>query len=286
MDPKHGKDCVRMWQLSGFADEISADVTEQCSVLRALGMRHLELRSAWGINVVDLDDAQISVMRDILSRHEITVSSIGSPVGKVYLDEDEDWHRTRMLRAVHAARTFGARYIRIFSFFMRPGVDPAACRDAVLHRLAELTRIAETNDVVLIHENEKDIYGDMPARCLDIVESIGSEHLRLTWDPANFVQVGCAPFAEAYARLRPYLAYMQIKDAVAATGAVVPAGMGDGQVRETVRALRGDGFDGYFSLEPHLGEGHRFGGFSGPDLFTDAWRAFTTILETEEIDYR
>lgn len=275
-----------MWQLSAFADEISPDLDEQCALLRSLGVRHLELRSVWDTNVVDLDAAQLRRVRETLERNDIRVSSIGSPVAKVYLDEDEQLPSLQLLGAVRAAVALEARYIRVFSFFMRPGVDPSSCRDAVLHRLAELTRVAEQHDVVLIHENEKEIYGDVPSRCLDLVESIGSEHFRLTWDAANFVQVGCAPFDDGYALLRPYLAYLQIKDAVAATGTVVPAGRGDGQVRETIRALRADGFDGYFSLEPHLGAGHRFGGFSGPELFTDAWRAFTTILDTEEIEYR
>jgi len=274
-----------MWRLSGFADEISPDFTEQCTLLRTLGMRHLELRSAWEVNVLDLDDAQLQTVRDTLAQHQITVSSIGSPIGKIYLDEHFDAHRARMQRAAHVARLLGVRQIRVFSFFQRPGADPAHCRDAVLRRLAALTRIAEKHDVILVHENEKDIYGDIPSRCLDIVESIGSDHLGLTWDPANFVQVGCAPFDEGYALLRPYLCYIQIKDAMAATGAVVPAGQGDGQLRETIGALRADGFDGYFSLEPHLSVGHRQGGFSGPDLFTQAWRAFTTILKTEGIDY-
>ena len=106
---------------------------------------------------------------------------------------------------------------------------------------------------MLLHENEKDIYGDVPERVLDIVESVGSPALRLAWDPANYVQVGVTPFTDGYATLRPYTVYVQIKDALLATGDVVPAGEGDGQVRETVRALAADGFDGFFSMEPHLG---------------------------------
>jgi sugar phosphate isomerase/epimerase len=275
-----------MWQLSGFADEISPDIEAQCMLLRKLGLRYLELRSAWETNVLDLDDDQLAEVARLLRRHDIHVSSIGSPIGKIYLDDDFDEHLGRTRRAASVAQLFGVRFIRIFSFFMRPHVDPASCRDDVLRRLAKLAEIAEANELVLVHENEKDIYGDIPSRCLDIVESIGSPALQATWDPANFVQVGVAPFDDGYAMLRPYLAYMQIKDADAATGTVVPAGHGDGQVLETIRALRADGFDGYFSLEPHLGTGHRMGGFSGPDLFTDAWQAFTTILDTEEIEYR
>jgi sugar phosphate isomerase/epimerase len=275
-----------MWQLSGFADEISTDVDAQCLLLRKLGMRYLELRSAWQTNVLDLDDDQLAEVARLLRRHEIGVSSIGSPIGKIYLDEDFEAHVGRMHRAAHVAHVFEASFVRIFSFFMRPDVDHASCRDDVLRRLAKLAEIAEANELVLVHENEKDIYGDIPSRCQDIVESIGSPALRATWDPANFVQVGVSPFDDGYALLRPHLAYVQIKDADAATGAVVPAGRGDGQVLETIRALRADGFDGYFSLEPHLGVGHRLGGFSGPEKFTDAWQAFTTILDSEEIAYR
>jgi hypothetical protein len=70
-----------------------------------------------------------------------------------------------------------------------------------------------------------------------------------------------------------------------ADASVVVAGAGDGELAETVRALRADGFDGFFSLEPHLGEYTAFGALSGPQLFTKAWQAFTDILKTEEIAY-
>ena len=139
--------------------------------------------------------------------------------------------------------------------------------------------------MILLHENEKDIYGDIPRRCLDIVESVGSKHLRLAWDAANFVQVGVRPFTEGYEQLRPHLEYMQIKDALLETGVVVPSGQGDGELVETFRSLSRDGFDGFFSLEPHLDKTHGLGGFSGPEHFTEAWRAFTDILNTEQISY-
>jgi sugar phosphate isomerase/epimerase len=137
----------------------------------------------------------------------------------------------------------------------------------------------------LLHENEKEIYGDNPRRCLDIVTSVGSPKLQLAWDPANFVQVGVRPFTEGYEMLRPHVGYIQIKDALLADGTVVVAGAGDGEVVETIRALRTDGFDGFFSLEPHLGDTSSTGAFSGPDLFTQAWKAFTNILNSEGIEY-
>lgn len=275
-----------MWTLSGFADEISPDLETQCRLTAELGLKYIEFRSAWDTNVLDLDADQLARVRDVLGRHDLQVSSIGSPIGKVFLDEDAEAHLARMRHAADVARLLEAPYVRIFSFFLRPGTDPDTCRDEVLDRMAALAKIAADADVVLLHENEKGIYGDVPRRCLNIVESVGSPHLALAWDAANFVQVGVRPYSEGYAMLRPHLAYMQIKDAIAGTGQVVPAGHGDGETVETVRALRDDGFDGFFSLEPHLGSGHSFGGFSGPELFTKAWQAFTDILDAERVPFR
>jgi sugar phosphate isomerase/epimerase len=274
-----------MWTLSGFSDEISPDFTEQCEVAAGLGLKYLEVRSAWDVNILDLSADQLSTIQKTLSTYGLKVSSIGSPIGKIFIDEDFAPHLARMRHAAEVAKLLDAPYIRIFSFFLRPGADPAEHRSEVIERMRALVRVAEDADLILLHENEKEIYGDIPARCLDLIRSVGSPYLRLAWDPANFVQVGVRPYTEGYAMLRPHLEYVQIKDALAADGTVVPAGEGDGEVAETIRALRHDGFDGFFSLEPHLSAGHAHGGFSGPELFRTAWQAFTGILTTEEIEY-
>ncbi|MFH5822771.1 sugar phosphate isomerase/epimerase family protein [Georgenia sp. AZ-5] len=275
-----------MWTLSGFSDEISPDLEEQTSLVKKLGMSYLEFRSAWGTNVLDLDDDQLTRARQILDAHGLKVSSIGSPIGKIFVDEDFEAHLDRARHAVDVAHHFGAPYIRIFSFFIRADDDPDDHRDEVIRRMRALADVAEEGGVILLHENEKDIYGDIPRRCVDILESVGSPHLRAAWDAANFVQVGVRPFTEGFAAIRPHLEYVQIKDAHLSNGEVVAAGRGDGEVVETIRALREDGFDGFFSLEPHLSQAHSLGGFSGPDLFTEAWQAFTTLLKDEGIDYR
>ena len=274
-----------MWTLSGFADEISPDLTEQCEVASGLGLKYIEVRSAWDVNILDLSPDQLATMKKTLRNYGLQVSSIGSPIGKIFIDEDFGPHLERMRHAAEVARELDAPYIRIFSFFIRPGEDPAGHRAEVIDRMRALVRVAEEADLILLHENEKEIYGDVPARCLDLIRSVGSPYLKLAWDPANFVQVGVRPYADGYAKLRPHLEYVQIKDALAADGTVVPAGRGDGEVAETIRALRHDGFDGFFSLEPHLALGHATGGYSGPDLFRTAWRAFTDLLKTEEIEY-
>ena len=271
--------------MSGFADEISADLDEQLALLGELGLHYLELRSVWDVNVLDLDDAQLHRVRDALAAAEVRVSSIGSPIGKIAITDDNGPHLDRARHAVEIAQFFEAPFIRMFSYFMPDGADPDDYRDEVISRLRDIATIAEGSGVTLIHENEKEIFGDIPRRCLDIVESVDSPALKLTWDNANFVQCGVRPFTEGYPMLAPHVAYLQIKDALFADGTVVPAGDGDGEFRETVRAFAADGFDGFVSLEPHLGFGHALGGFSGPAEWRRAHAALTRILDDEGIAY-
>ena len=275
-----------MWTLSGFADEISPDLEEQCSVLERLGIRHIEFRGAWGSNILDLDDSQLDEAARILDQHGIRFSSVGSPIGKIGIHDDFEAHQERFGRALEVAKRFNSPYIRLFSFFIPKGEDPASHRDEVLRRMGALVEQAGGHDVVLLHENEKDIYGDIPSRCLDIAESIGSPQLRLIWDAANYVQCGVTPFTEGYEMLRPHLQYVHVKDAKAADGSVTPAGEGDGQLPETLRALWDSGFDGFFSMEPHLAHAGASGGFSGAELFAKATNAFTGLLKAENIEFQ
>jgi sugar phosphate isomerase/epimerase len=274
-----------VWRLSGFADEISPDLEVQCATLDDLGVRHIEVRSIGDVNVLDLDDGRLADARRAFDAHQISASAIGSPIGKMPIEEDFEPELTRFRRALQVAEALQAPYIRLFSFFMPPDSDPSTHRDEVLRRMAALARAAEGHDVVLLHENDKGLYGDIPERCLDVVESVGSEQLRLVWDPANFVQCAIRPFSDAYRMLRPHVEYLHVKDALMATGEVVPAGQGDGEIPETLRALESDDFRGFFSLEPHLASSAASGGFSGPELFLLATRAFTGLLDAQGIGY-
>ncbi|MEW1960567.1 sugar phosphate isomerase/epimerase family protein [Kineococcus sp. NPDC059986] len=267
------------WRLSGFGDEVDPDPVVQVAVLQALGARCIEVRSAWGVNVADLDDARLAELSRVLRERGQEVSAVASPVGKVPVEADPDDEVGRLRRIAHVATTLGTPYVRIFSFFTGDR-KPDEVRDDVLLRMARLAAVAEDTGIVLLHENEKGIYGDTPQRVLDLVESVASPALKVAWDSANFVQVGVErPHDEGFALLRPHLEYLQVKDALTADGSVVPAGEGDGQVEATVAALAADGFTGFVSLEPHLADAHELGGFSGPEAFGRAARAFRRLTD-------
>jgi sugar phosphate isomerase/epimerase len=274
-----------MWTISGFADEISPDLDVQLDTLAEESMRYLEFRGVWNKNVLDLSDSEIATIKSTLEQRGVKVSSIGSPIGKIPIADNFAPHLDRFRRALEIARALDAPYIRIFSFFIPTADDPARYRDEVLHRMGRLAREAEGAGVTLVHENEKEIYGDIPARCLDILTQVNSPILRAAWDPANFVQCGVRPHTEGYDSLRPFIVYVHVKDALLTSGQVVPAGRGDGEVRETIAALRDSGFDGFFSLEPHLAAAGTFSGFSGPDLFRVAVKAFKDLLREQQIEW-
>lgn len=267
------------WTLSGFGDEISPDPLIQIAVLQALGANHIEVRSAWDTNIVEMSEKDLARLDQILREQNMGVSAIASPIGKVDITTPVAFEVDRLHAAIRAAKILGTRYIRIFSFYREEGLSAEDIRDAVMVRMRALAAEAQAHDVVLLHENEKDIYGDTPERVLDIMTTVNSPALRVAWDAANFVQVGVKPFSDAYGMLRPYLEYLQVKDARAHDSLVMPAGDGDGQLRETINALKEDGFEGFASLEPHLANTHHLGGFSGPAAFGVAGRAFNRLLE-------
>ena len=274
-----------MWTLTGFADEISPELEEQLETLGEESIGYMELRSVWNTNVLDLSDDEMDRVKSAAAQRGIGISSIGSPIGKVPVTEPFGPHLERFRRALHAADVMETPYIRVFSFFIPEGHEPGHYREEVLDRMGIMAGEAEDSGVTLLHENEKEIYGDVPSRCVDILDGVGSPALRAAWDAANFVQCGVSPYDEGYASLRPYVEYVHVKDALYGSDTVVPAGEGDGQLPETLSALRASGFDGFFSLEPHLASAGKYSGFSGPELFRKAAVAFKELLRRQDIEW-
>jgi sugar phosphate isomerase/epimerase len=273
-----------VWQLSGFGDEVDPDPAVQAAVLLALGASFIEVRSAWGVNVSELTPEQVSELKEILDAKGLKVSAVASPIGKVDISLPVEHEVERLRQIISVAKGLETKYIRIFSFFRGDDQTPEEIRGDVITRMRALAAEAESAGVVLLHENEKGIYGDTPQRVLDLMESVDSPALRAAWDNANFVQVGVRPYTDGYAMLRPYLDYLQVKDAVMATGEVVPSGQGDGELDATIAALKADGYEGFASLEPHLASHHELGGFSGPVAFGAAARAFATLAAKNGIE--
>lgn len=278
--------------LTGFSDEISPDIKEQFENLQKLGIRHFEIRGVNEKNVADLTLAEAEEVKALGESYGITASSVGSPIGKIGITDDFAEHLEKLKHVIEIAKVLGTGYIRVFSFYIPKGEDPASYREEVLHRMKAMTALAEQEGVTLLHENEKGIYGDTAPRCLDILKSVNSPHLRAVFDPANFVECGQVTYPDAFDLLCDYVVYMHIKDCTADKH-IVPAGEGIGQVEEILSQLYRGGYRGFVSLEPHLAQ---FAGLSalqddtsvvneekaGPRTFKIAYDALVKIIERIE----
>ena len=270
-----------MFTLTGFADEISQELDEQLDVLEQLGIEYLEFRAVWGKGVLDLDDQEIARFKRELDARGIKVSAIGSPIGKIQVDAPLEPHLEKFERAMDLAELFGTPYVRMFSFFVPEG-EADAYRTLVMDRLARLVEAAENRPITLLHENERRIYGDIPRRCKDILETFNTPKLRMTFDPANFVMEDVHPYTDGWAMLDKYVDYMHIKDGIISEKRIVPAGEGDGEVFEILSALKARDYDGFLSLEPHLRFAGSFKGYSGPENFEIATKALRKVIDRVE----
>lgn len=232
-------------RISGFSDEIDKNIDIQFAVLNKLGIKYFEPRGIDGKNISLLTLDEAKDLKAKMDTAGIKASSIGSPIGKVDIsDADKDFELFKHI--VEIAKILDCKFIRMFSFYNAYGK-----KDAVISALKRMSDYAEKEEVVLLHENEKDIYGDTAERCLEILEAVNSENFKAVFDPANFVQCG-EDTIKAFDMLKKHIAYMHIKDS-REDKTIVPAGAGAGNLKYILDSLKNDGYDGFLSLEPHLG---------------------------------
>lgn len=272
---------ISSFTISGFGDEIAEDPAEQLDVLGRLQIQHLDLRGAWGRNVLDLTDQDVQALKRLLGERGARVATIASPIGKSPIGGPAAYEVERLETAIRLAEAFEAPLIRVFSYY-HEGIPHDACRDEVITRLRAWAELADEHGVVLLVENEGDLWGDTPDRLVDLLTAVDSPFVRLTLDTGNFASLGIASYDEAYHKLEPWLSHIQIKDVQRANRKVVPAGHGDGQILEVLSAASADGYQGYLALEPHLAIAGRAGGFSGAELFGTAAEALRAILADME----
>jgi len=235
-------------KLYAFADEAARMIDGQIAAMVRNGLDGVEIRGVDGTSVSDITPEKAGEVRRKLDAAGLTVWSVGSPIGKIKLAEDDfEAHMEKFRNTLQVAEILGAKNIRVFSFYL-PKDEPAERYEAeVIRRLRLMVAEAAQRGIDLCHENEKGIYGENADRCLALFEQVPG--LKGVFDPANFVQCGQNTKA-AWEKLSSHIKYLHIKDAVVG-GKVVPAGKGAGNipwVLEQFRAMGGTAV----SVEPHL----------------------------------
>jgi len=269
---------MALFTISAFADEIGPDPELQTRVLGQSGVHHIEFRSILHTNVLDLTDLQISEFHSLLQKRQFRLSAIGSPIGKVKLDQPFEPHFKRFERAVELAKRFGTPNIRIFSYYLPEGAgDWSAWRGEIFQRFEKKLALAEKAGVVLLHENEHNIYGDSPERVADLLNHFSSPHLKAAYDAANFVFCGYDPI-NGWNQSKAKTVHFHIKDWVHGEKHGCLAGKGQGQWSKVLAEATQNDYHGFATLEPHFRGGGPTGGFTGPDLFPVAIEAFRHLL--------
>ncbi|OLS40586.1 sugar phosphate isomerase/epimerase [Bacillus sp. MRMR6] len=240
--------------ISGFSDEISSDFDTQLKVVSNLGMEYISLRGIDGKNIGDFTVDEIKEkVQPRLQKAGISVSSIGSPIGKVFINDEEGFAKQKLMldTLCKISNLLDCKYMRIFSFYIPKGENADQYRGEVVRKLKEFTAIASKYNVILLHENEKDIFGDIARRCHEILTEVDSPYFKGIFDFANFVQCG-EDTGECYDLLKGEIVYIHIKDAVTADSQNVVCGTGEGKIPEILAQFIASGYKGFLTLEPHL----------------------------------
>ena len=268
--------------ISAFADEYADSFEEQLRGLNKLGITHIEIRHVNKKNISVLTKEEVFEAKELLDKYGIKVSAIGSPLGKIKLDGDMDDHVETAKRVYEYANILGAKFVRMFSFYAPKGKNILDMKDEAFAAVGRLLQAAREYGIILCHENEAKIYGDIPERCRELLDFFPD--LMCVYDMGNFVLEGVDPYPEAYRLLKDRIAYFHIKDALAA-GAIVPPGCGEAKIAEILSEHKKDTDGDFFvSLEPHL---ELFSGlnalvgrsFENPYKYPDAKTAFADAAE-------
>lgn len=263
---------------SAFSDEYDSSFEAQLSGMKDLGIDYIELRHLNGENISTLSREAVKEAKKKMDSYGIKASAIGSPIGKIKLDDDMNTHLEMARRVFESANIIGAGLVRMFSFYAPEGESIHSKKSEVVDSLGRLLLIAREHGVTLCHENEAMIYGDTPERCRELIDCFDGE-LKCVFDMGNFVLEGVDPYPQAYELLQKDIAYFHIKDALF-EGAIVPAGKGNAKIKDILDAHKKYTKSDFFvSLEPHL---QTFSGlnalvgrsFKNPYQYEDAKSAF------------
>lgn len=230
-----------MIKLSAFSDEAARSLDGQIAALKRNGIKYIELRSIDGKNVADFSFDEAKEYKIQMNDAGVAVWSIGSPLGKVDISTGIDEYLSVVRHVCALANIFETDKIRAFSFY-----GAYDSREKVIDNMNRMASVASEYGVTLYHENEKDIYGDTLLRVLDLMQSV--KGWKFIYDPANFIQCG-QNSSETVSALKGKIDYYHVKDVIAATQEIVPAGYGDGNIGEIISSVD---FDTTFTLEPHL----------------------------------
>lgn len=238
------------WTLSAFADEAAATCDEQIVALKRSGLTHIDIRGIDGHNITALPLGQARIVRDKLDQAGIHVAMYGSPIGKIDIADDFETDIAKLRHLGDILPILGCGAVRIFSYYNRKKKSHTEWQETALSRLLKLRESAKNLGLVLYHENERDIYGDLAAD-VEVIGNVVRDGVtfRMIFDFDNYNQSKEDVWAN-WQRLHSQVDAFHLKDSKGSEH--VPVGSGDGRVVDILTDAVRRGWSGPCSVEPHL----------------------------------
>lgn len=243
--------------LSGIADEAAPELQRQLAAHKELGWKHIEIRMIEGTNLTDVSDSDFDRVVEALGEADMKVSCFAAQLANWARPISTDFKvdLEELDRAIPRMQRLGTPFIRCMSYpNSNPPLSEAEWRREVVTRMKELSRRAEDGGITLVHENCDGWGGQSGQHTLDLLADVGSDHLKLVFDTGNPVAKQQDAW-EYYAKVSDHVVYVHIKDYEYCTESEEKAcfaGEGKGYVREIISDLFKHGYDGGFSIEPHI----------------------------------
>jgi sugar phosphate isomerase/epimerase len=255
---------------TGFADEAGGDIATQIRATKELGWSAIESRGVNGGSIADLSDEAFDEVCGALEDAGVTINCFGSSIANWSKPIDESFESSleETRRAIPRMQRLGIPMVRMMSFAVLRDRGPEdQMFDERVRRLNELVPMFTDAGILPVHENCMNYGGMGGTYSLRLLEKVPG--MKLVFDTGN------PPFTKDYAKGEPYprqstwefykavrehIAYVHIKDSrfIEESGGIFPKstftypGEGDGDVEAVVRDLLASGYDGGFSMEPHL----------------------------------
>ena len=167
--------------LCGFADEADPSIDGQITALKENEISLLEIRGVDGKNISEVTPDEAKALRARFDENGITVWSLGSPIGKININDDFDKEIEKLRALLEVGKILGAKCIRLFSFYGTEG--KAEHLPVICERLKKYVEVCAEYGIIPCHENEKGVYGENAARCLEIHKAVPG--LKAVFDNKN-----------------------------------------------------------------------------------------------------
>lgn len=254
--------------ITGIGDEAANTIDAQINAHRELGWNNIEMRGVEvpgfaKANFHEIPDAAFDTCVQKLEAANMRVLCFGSTImnWQKTVETPFDVTLAEVKRCIPRMTRLGTKFVRVMSF--KPKDDEYKTPTAVIQRVKDVTNMFLDAGLQPVHENCMNYGGMSWQHALELLDKVPG--LKWVFDTANPVfnpdRAKQKPWPrqdawEFYTHVKHATVHVHIKDArwnsAKNDADYTFPGEGDGYVRAVIKDLLASGYDGAFSIEPHV----------------------------------